>query len=378
MPKPTARRFGSIRLLPSGRFQARWEGPDGYQHKAPDTFASRDAAERWLAGVRVDRADGSHIDERDSGIVFGAYADLWRQHQLMHLRASSRIRDLGYLDRYLMPRWGAIALHDITSDDIRSWIADLGDDDDLAPATVTKAGQILSKILQAAVDATPPRLARNPAKGVRLPRTAHTEMTVLGPDQIDDLADAIDPRWRGLIYMGCYCGLRIGEMAALRVGDVNLVTRQITVLRSLTEVEGHQHLGATKTRAGRRVVPLPRQIVAELTPHLDGKHPDDLVFPNTEGGYLRTSNFRQFRWRPATRAVGLPGFRIHDMRHTAISLWVEAGEDPVQIAAWAGHTSVVTVLDRYGHLRPRAEQMSKLDALLQARRPAPANVTPIR
>ena len=61
-------------------------------------------------------------------------------------------------------------------------------------------------------------------------------------------------------------------------------------------------------------------------------------------------------WRPATRAAGLEGLRIHDLRHTAVALWIAAGAGPKDVAARAGHTSVSFTLDRYGHLYPEADR----------------------
>jgi hypothetical protein len=62
--------------------------------------------------------------------------------------------------------------------------------------------------------------------------------------------------------------------------------------------------------------------------------------------------FRARIWRPATRNAGLDGLRIHDLRHTAVALWIAAGANPKEVAARAGHTSVSFTLDRYGHCTP--------------------------
>lgn len=396
------RAFGNVRKLPSGRFQARWEGPDGYSHPAPATFPTRDEAKLWLAGERLKVAGGVAVDRRSSGETLGDYvAAGWRERTFRHLRPSSKKRDLEYLDRYVLPRWGGVAWHDVDHDGVQQWISDLleldgagAEGDGLAPRTVRDAVRILRKLLAAGVRANPRRLAENPADGVKVPKAGRREFVHLGPAEIATLAAAVDTvagpvegkGWRRgrfeisyspLIYTACYCGLRIGELAALRVRDIDLERRQITVTRAVTEVAGVQHHGDTKTAAGRRVVPIPGVVAAELAGWLEGKHPDDLAFPNSDGTWLRLSGFRSRRFAPAV-VRALPGrpMRIHDMRHTAISLWVEAGIDPVQVAAWAGHTSVVTVLDVYGHLRPRPnDPMRALDALVAAETGPGATIT---
>ncbi len=87
-----------------------------------------------------------------------------------------------------------------------------------------------------------------------------------------------------------------------------------------------------------------------------GPDSDGLVFPGGDGGTLRAGPWRERHWRPAIRAAGLEPLGPHDLRHTAVSLWMAAGASPKQVATWAGHTSVAVVLDRYGHLLPGHEE----------------------
>ena len=84
--------------------------------------------------------------------------------------------------------------------------------------------------------------------------------------------------------------------------------------------------------------------------------PEELVFAGPQGGRAagRRCSGARF-WRPATRAAGLDGLRIHDLRHTAVALWIAAGANPKEVAARAGHASVSFTLDRYGHLYPEAD-----------------------
>jgi integrase len=291
----------------------------------------------------------------------------------VHLKRSTITRDRGYLERYLVPAFGARPIGDITADDVRGFIAELSDRG-LKPATVEKAGQILSKILAQAV--SDHRIAANPCAGIRFPRAGKPTTKALEAWQVHDLADAIDPRYRLLVLLDCWTGLRIGEVVALTIGDIDVVRRRVTVSKSMTETEGYLELGTTKTDAGVRVVPLPSWLAEELGPYLEGKHPGDIAFPAPRGGFLRLGNWRSKQWRAATRAIGEPTLRIHDMRHTAITLWLEGGTDPVTIARWAGHESVVTVLNRYAHARADAT-MDHLDAMGR-RRGSGATITRLR
>jgi integrase len=160
-----------------------------------------------------------------------------------------------------------------------------------------------------------------------------------------------------LVFVGAYGGLRIGELARLRRSRVDLA-----------EVQGKLHSGPPKTKASRRRVSLPGGVIEELAVHLRAPgRPTDYVFRAPAGGPPRINRFRHRVRLPATLAAGLPGLRIHDLRHTAVALWIAAGASPKEVAARAGHTSVSFVLDRYGHLFPESDAAlrDRLDVLFR-------------
>jgi integrase len=115
----------------------------------------------------------------------------------------------------------------------------------------------------------------------------------------------------------------------------------VEVAEIVTEVSGYLQFGPPKTRAGYRRVGLPRVVVQALAEQLARPgSADDQVFVGPQGGTLRLAGFRHRIWRPPTSAAGLDGLRIHDLRHTAVALWIAAGANPKEAAARAGHTSV--------------------------------------
>jgi integrase len=179
-------------------------------------------------------------------------------------------------------------------------------------------------------------------------------MRFLTPAEVDELAEAIDPRYRALVYLGAYGGLRLGELLALRHNRINPAGGRVDVDTTLAEVRGKLIENPPKTRAGRRSVPIPKVVVEALEKHLASYpgDPGDYLFTAPEGGPVRAAAWRRRAWAPAVRAAGLDPLRPHELRHTAVALWIEAGASPNEIRARAGHASVVTVLDRYGHLLP--------------------------
>ena len=187
------------------------------------------------------------------------------------------------------------------------------------------------------------------------------------------LADAMDPRYRAAVLLAAYGGLRAGELFGLRAKRVDPLRRTVTIAETVVDVGGHPYFGPPKTWAGRRSVPLPRVAADPLAEHLRAydRQPDDLVFTAPEGGPVQLNVWRQRFWAPAVRNAGLAHLRPHDLRHTAVALWMAAGANPKEVAARAGHTSVSFTLDRYGHLLPGSEQRlnEALDALAEGAQP---------
>jgi integrase len=178
------------------------------------------------------------------------------------------------------------------------------------------------------------------------------------PPQAWPLADAIGPRYRALVLVAAYGGLRWGELVGLRIKRVDLLHGRVTVAEQVAEVNGRLLPGPPKTEAGRRTVTLPALAAVALAEHLAQfaePGPDGLVFPAPEGGYLGRSNFRRRCWLPATTAAGVEGLRFHDLRHSAATLALAAGANTRELMERMGHTSPAVAL-RYQHVMAGRDQ----------------------
>jgi integrase len=339
MGRPKGRRtFGSVRQLPSGRWQARYRDPAGKSHTAPETFATKPAATRFLAQVETDLARGQWTDPRSGRVSFAEWAGRW-QATTTNLRPNTRALHAYLLRRLLLPAFADTALADLDLMAVRSWLADL-EGGTVSPNTVAKAYRLLARIMDTAVEAG--LILRNPCsvKGAATERAA--EMRVATVAQVAALAKAIDTRFRALVLVAAYAGLRWGELVGLRVKRVDLLHGRITIAEQATEIDGHFTWGPPKTEAGRRTVTLPAVAAAALAEHLatySQPGPEGLVFTSTEGGLLRRSNFNRRVWRRATRAAALEGLRFHDLRHTSATLSIAAGASTRELMARMGHSS---------------------------------------
>ena len=123
-------------------------------------------------------------------------------------------------------------------------------------------------------------------------------------------------------------------------------------LRAILASRGGGKLDVDSVKNARaRTVPL----VDELVPIVDrwaaGKAPDDWLFAAPEGGPLRESNWkRSVQWTKAVAAIGLSGLRVHDLRHTAASIWLAQSADPTVVQRVLGHATASITMDLYGHL----------------------------
>lgn len=338
-----------------GTWQVRYRDPGGRQRSKE--FDRKVEADRFRAEVETDMDRGTWIDPSGADEPFRAWARHWLAMRRGAVRATTYAAQQSVYTSLIEPTFGRLKLGAITQRMVQTWISGLVGERKVAPSTARKAYQVLSSIMTSAVDAE--QIVRTPCRGIMLPADRVHEMRFLTAQQVAVLADVIDPRYRALVLTGAYGGLRVGEMGALRRASVHLPRGVVRVDETLAEVSGRVSFEPPKTRASRRAVVLPASVAQALAEHIStysGPDNTDLVFRSPEGGPMRLASWRRRFWLPAVARAGLKGLRIHDLRHTAVALWIATGANPKQISVRAGHTSVSFTLDRYGHLFEDADE----------------------
>ncbi|MFZ3595566.1 tyrosine-type recombinase/integrase [Streptomyces sp. BH104] len=331
------RRFGAIRKLPSGRYQARYPGPDGIMRPAPYTFETTNDADDWLAEKQTEIRRGDWTDPDAGGVSFQAYADTWVKERELSVLTVDLYRRL--LDKHLLPTFGDDDLDEITAPRVRAWRTE-----QLATGSkvvTAKAYRLLKGIMETAVDDE--LIRRNPCriKGAGAERAAERSTATVA--QVDALAEAVGMRWRLMVYLGAYGPTRPEELAGLRRRDVDLEALKITVRVAEPErVNGRRAPGETKSDAGMRTIYLPAFLERELRWHMESyaeEGPDGLVFVGDRGAAFRRSTFGR-HWRKARTAVGLPeNFRFYDLRHTGHTLSTRSGATLKDTMVRAGQSS---------------------------------------
>lgn len=337
-----------------------------------ETFAKKGDAARFANRVEVGKEAGTWIDPRRAKTKVGPWADQWLTTK-RKLRPTSRARIVSIVGTHIKPAFGRRALNTITHAEICQWVGKL-EDSGLRPGTVRKIYDAMRQLMKAAV--LDRRIPFNPCDSVELPQEDRNEQRFLDSAEIDALVEAmteVQPRFRAFVLVGVFGGLRFGELAGLRRKRINTMRGTVEVAEVLIEVNGELSFGIPKTKNSVRTVPLPRRVVKELQQHLDtyvDEDPDALVFVGPKGAPLRRTGFHRCWWAPANRRAGLEGLKVHELRHTFVALWVDAGENLKSVSVRAGHSSVAFTQDRYGHLYENREPeiQDRLDALLDARR----------
>jgi integrase len=285
------RTFGRVRKLPSGRFQARYPGPDGVDRPAPMTFATRREADDWLAEKQTEVRRGEWQDPEAGAVNFEEYAVRWVAARSLSPTTEELYRRL--LRLHVLPAFGGLDLDEITPPRVRTWRTELLRN--TGATTVAKAYRLLKTIMATAVDDE--LIRRNPCRIKGAGKESSGERPVATVEQVDALADAMGPRWRLMVYIAAYGPARPEEQAEMRRSDVDLDAVGIWVRRAAPElttgrrvVGGHEVSGR---EAVHRVAWLPAQGAEAALGLVRRKGPGRLAVRRGEGCSLSAKLVRE-------------------------------------------------------------------------------------
>lgn len=348
--KRRARGTGTLRQLPSGRWQAKITG-----YAAPTTFDTKLDADAWLRGQSADIARGIWAPPTaapTAGTLAG-FADIWlADHTTLKPRTRALYRSL--LDRLILPTLGRHRLDRITRATVREWYASLGTE---TPTQRAHAYSLLRTIFGAAVaeelvTATPCRIP-----GAGNADSMHVARPATLPE-LEIIVAAMPARFRGMVLLAAWCGLRFGELAELRRGDIDLAEGLVSVTRAVVRVNGGHVVGDPKSKAGKRVVSMPPHLLpvieAHLLQHIDAGE-EALLFPAVTADKVTGQRWQHLapatfyrHWYPAREAAGRPDLRFHDLRHTGATLAAATGATLAELMARLGHSTAQAAM-RYQH-----------------------------
>ena len=311
--------WGSVRKLPSGRYQARYR-VDGKMVSAPTMFRTKRDAEAYLSTVRADMERGQWANPVAGKVTLQEYSTKWLE-QRPDLRPRTVELYEGELRLHILPVLGGLELAKITPTKVRDWHSALLRADKPGNTTVAKCYRLLHAILNTAV--ADELLVRNPCVIKGAGQEKAPERPIASIPQVFDIAETIEPRFRVMVLVGAFVGLRLGEMLALTRERVDLQQGRIKVVEQYQELkDGTRVLGPPKSEAGVRTVAIPAMLKPELEAHLatfaaPGRK--GLVFCGIQGQPLRRASWYT-AWGRAMKALEIEGMKPHDLRHTGNTL----------------------------------------------------------
>jgi integrase len=375
-----------------------WTAPDGtlkqawlvdYRDQAgkrrSKQFARKKEAEAYADQARQEVRQGKHTHDRDS-VTVAIAADMWisaGEAEGLERSTIKRYRELARV--HIVPKFGALKLSALTTAQVQEWRQEL-----LLSQSRSMANKIiraLSAILSNAMSIG--AVAQNVAAGVKVGRLKREAEKIVPPDRSDlkKLIKAASDTERPLILTAITTGLRSSELRGLRWQDIDLDAGTVTVCQ---RADQWGELGPPKSEAGRRTIPIPPELVAELKRWKLRCKPSalGLAFPSATGTPQRHNNLLRRMYFPlqVRAGLGVPKldkagkpqvdsegepiltgkYSFHALRHAAASSWIESRIDLKRLQVWIGHENIQLTLDTYGHLL--ADQERDAELALQASR----------
>jgi integrase len=283
------------------------------------------------------------------------------------------------LDLYIPDSLRAVRLSALTATTLQHHFNELSSR--VSWSTMSYTHRVLRARLNDAV--THGRIARNPMTQVRLPHKPHSEIRTLTPDEAKRfLAAAEDDRFGALWSLLLLTGLRPAEALGLKWEDWSDGALQIrrSLVRTKTEEGPAWTLEDTKTKRAR-VVSLPELAVRLLQDQKRKQAAErlavgplyvnnDLIFANHVGGPLNLNTEVSRHYKHVLKAAKLGDMRLYDLRHSAATLLLAAGEHPKVVQERLGHSTITLTLDTYSHVQPDMQKRAaeRLDDLLSPKR----------
>lgn len=333
-------------------------------------FTRKSDAQAWADKNATDIRAMDWLDPNAGRVTVTTLGETWKQN-LSHLKPKTRHDALAMHRNHVEPVWGGRQVATIKPSEVQTWVSSF----DKSASLVRQAHAVLAQILDIAVQDK--AIRENPARGVKLPRKQTAEKIYLTAEQLAQLADTCT-RNSDIVWVLGTVGLRWGEMAALRVRDVNLLRGRLMVERNAVTVGTEVVIGTPKTHE-RREVAVPASVMKLVEKRMVGKGPDDLLWPRRDGTPMRPPSHGDWYYTALDRCMHpvdpetgkraveaqFPRVTPHGLRHVAAGLMVSAGANVLAVSRQLGHADPSMTLKIYAALFD--EDLTTLGAKLDER-----------
>lgn len=318
---------------------AQIRAPDG--RRVSKSFKTKTAAKNWEQDQLADMRRSEWVDPRGGDITLSEWLKEVETAKLDVSGATSSTRRsliANHVDAHRIGRW---PIGKLTPEVLQRWVKDLTekprgnarDGRPLSPATIHKIYTIVAEALNLAVARG--KLSRSPDVEVKLPKLRRPDKRFLTEPELWRLFDAMADRYKPVVLLGGYGGLRPGEALDVRWEDVDGLSLKVR---------------GTKTAGSLRTIRIPQLLADHLREHRRRFPHVSLVVHNEAGNRVDLNHFRNRQWARAVEEAGVGPMVPHDLRHTHVGLLIAQGAHPKVISDRLGHSSIRTTLDIYGHL----------------------------
>ena len=321
-------------------------------------------------GIIAEYENGGFVEPKS--ITVSQYLSKWLETVINSVSPKTFERYHGICLNHFIPALGAVKLQDLTALQIQSsynWFLKSGRKDGgggLSKRTVVHHHRVLKTALSQAVNWQ--LISKNPCDKVKVPKPDKAKIEFLDKPEIATLLKSAEgTRLYPVIVLAVTTGMRRGEILALRRSDLDLEAGVVHVARTMEHTTAHGiRFKEPKSVAGRRTISLPRIAVDILRRYLVersrlmlrsgiGRSETDLVFTTIQGKPRKlralTQEFGRF-----IKTVDITQITFHGMRHSHITQLLMNNVPINVVSERAGHASVSTTLDLYGHVIPSAQQ----------------------
>lgn len=391
-----------VRTAKGNGYRVRWRDAQGRSREKVH-YVTKAQANKIARQVQSEVDRGVHIERDKAHLTFRQLAEIWLAAQT-NPSADTVQKYRRNLELWVYPTLGDVALDRLTHRMVAEFYNKLrrapsqrtrglkkgAAADSISAATVVRVFGPVVSILDYGVRQE--YLRRNPAAGIEY-RVKRGRQAVHGIalewDAIERIAaeaSAVHPLYGTVVRFIATVGVRASELAGLQLGDYvpgDGIRPDMVQIRRVAKPDaatvGGFRYDVTKSGAGMRDVPVDSLMAAEmrayLAEHPRGAEPTAPLFPRRRAGGefgrelmrvepfnwgapLDPGNFRRRVFDPACTAAGVGKVRLHDARHTAGSLWLAAGWNPLDVSRTLGHSSVDFSMRTYAKQMPSQAQVN--------------------
>lgn len=333
----------------------------GFKTKKLAELAEAEARLQWERGVYI----------KDSDLTFGEYIIHWIENK-QNLSEQSRYNNLNHIKNHIIPLIGHVKLSKLNVFIIEKFIKGL-QERNLADSTIRKIYNIVNTSLNAAVKKE--LIYKNPTTALEsAPVVTKKKVDYWTADEVKQFLGSFEHRQKIIFELAIYTGMRMGEILALPISDIDLENKRIYIRQTLTA--NRKIKSGSKTMSGNRSISIPDFLVEKIKAHIEmikrekemyGEeyNKENLLICSTAGTPQSKQNLTKM-WYLLLKKAGVRRIRFHDLRHTCASLLLSIGTHPKVVQELLGHSSIKITLDLYSHMMPnmQSEAVNALSDLL--------------